>query len=216
MPPLRAFTPEAEPPRACFSVAGFPKTRLPPSPRRSERQGEALVPPESWPESWPEIMVIIATASFEYYALSTCHRVCAAFVQGEAPPAGPTAPSPAGADSAIILPAPSGPEPLPMTKAAPAPFHILVVDDEPDVEPLVRQCMRRHLRSGKYALRFAGDGAEALDILSGDVPVDMVVTDINMPKLDGLSLLAELPGSPPRSRRWWSRPMATCRTFAPR
>ena len=84
-----------------------------------------------------------------------------------------------------------------MTSEEDAPFQILIVDDEPDVEPLIRQRLRRQVRKGRYGLRFAGDGAEALEILSGDAHVDMVVTDINMPRMDGLSLLSELPGVVP-------------------
>ena len=80
-----------------------------------------------------------------------------------------------------------------MSESSHSPFHILVVDDEPDMEPLIRQRLRRHVRSGKYALCFAGDGVQALEILSGPDPVDMVVTDINMPRMDGLSLLSHLP-----------------------
>ncbi len=72
-------------------------------------------------------------------------------------------------------------------------FHILVVDDEPDLEPLIKQRMRSHIRSGRYSFHFAGNGAEALDILSRDGRIDMVVTDINMPEMDGLSLLSQIP-----------------------
>ena len=80
-----------------------------------------------------------------------------------------------------------------MTTGSEDPFHILVVDDEPDVEPLIRQCLRRHVRSGEYALHFAGDGVDALDVLASNDTIDMVVTDINMPRMDGLSLLRRLP-----------------------
>ena len=72
------------------------------------------------------------------------------------------------------------------------PWRILVVDDEPDVEPLVLQRMRRHVRSGKYEFTFAGNGLEALDKLRADDTIDLVLSDINMPQMDGLTLLSQL------------------------
>ena len=69
---------------------------------------------------------------------------------------------------------------------------ILVVDDEPDLEPLIRQGFRRRIRAGDYQFAFAGDGFEALDVLDGDADIDLVLTDINMPRMDGLKLLANL------------------------
>ncbi|WP_419552838.1 PP2C family protein-serine/threonine phosphatase [Candidatus Poriferisodalis sp.] len=72
------------------------------------------------------------------------------------------------------------------------PWRILVVDDEPDLEPLVLQRMRRHIRSGKYEFVFAGNGLEALAKLRADDTIDLVLSDINMPQMDGLTLLSQL------------------------
>src|ERR1700716_4136083 len=69
---------------------------------------------------------------------------------------------------------------------------ILVVDDEPDLEALVLQKFRRQIRDGAMAFVFAHDGIEALQSIVDHPHVDMVVSDINMPRMDGLSLLARL------------------------
>jgi adenylate cyclase len=69
---------------------------------------------------------------------------------------------------------------------------VLLVDDEPDLEPLVLQRFRREIRDREIAFLFAHDGVEALEVLRSNAAVDMVVTDINMPRMDGLSLLAKL------------------------
>jgi len=69
---------------------------------------------------------------------------------------------------------------------------ILVVDDEPDLEALVLQKFRRQIREGTVAFVFAHDGIEALASIEQHPHVDMVVSDINMPRMDGLSLLAKL------------------------
>jgi adenylate cyclase len=69
--------------------------------------------------------------------------------------------------------------------------QILVVDDEPDLEELIQQKFRHQIRDGAVVFQFARDGLEALAVLkNGDV--DMVVTDINMPRMDGLTLLQKL------------------------
>ena len=79
-------------------------------------------------------------------------------------------------------------------------YKILVVDDEPDLETLILQRMRRSIRSGQYEFVFAHNGVEALDILGQDDTIDMVLSDINMPKMDGLTLLAQMPSVDPNLR----------------
>ena len=69
---------------------------------------------------------------------------------------------------------------------------ILVVDDEPDLEILLRQKFRRKIRSGALTLIFAQNGVEALEQLKAHDDVDMVLSDINMPQMDGLTLLHQL------------------------
>ncbi|GLR86643.1 adenylate/guanylate cyclase domain-containing protein [Bradyrhizobium iriomotense] len=69
---------------------------------------------------------------------------------------------------------------------------ILVVDDEPDLEALVLQKFRRQIREGLVSFMFAHDGVEALQSIELNPHVDLVVSDINMPRMDGLSLLQKL------------------------
>ena len=66
--------------------------------------------------------------------------------------------------------------------------RILIVDDEPDVEALVVQKFRRQIREGGISFLFAHDGVEALAALETNGDIDLVVTDINMPRMDGLTL----------------------------
>lgn len=73
------------------------------------------------------------------------------------------------------------------------PTKILIVDDEPDVEHLIKQKFRRDVKDGGMALHFASNGAEALAMLKNDSSIAILLTDINMPEMDGLSLLSRLP-----------------------
>jgi adenylate cyclase len=70
--------------------------------------------------------------------------------------------------------------------------RILLVDDEPDMEALVLQKFRHQIRDEAVEFLFAQDGVEALAVLEANPDVDLVVSDINMPRMDGLTLLQEL------------------------
>jgi adenylate cyclase len=74
---------------------------------------------------------------------------------------------------------------------------ILVVDDEADLELLIKQKFRRKIRENAYEFLFAGNGQEALDRLSEHPDTDIVLSDINMPVMDGLTLLGRLPEASP-------------------
>lgn len=80
------------------------------------------------------------------------------------------------------------------SKPTPPPVRILVVDDEPDLEHLVRQKFRRKIRSKEFNFVFANSGVEAIKKLKddGEGEIDLVLTDINMPEMDGLTLLGEI------------------------
>jgi len=71
---------------------------------------------------------------------------------------------------------------------------ILVVDDEPDVALLFRQRFRREVRDGTYVMHFANSGEMALEQLDGGIEPTLIVilSDINMPGMDGLQLLGEI------------------------
>jgi adenylate cyclase len=69
---------------------------------------------------------------------------------------------------------------------------ILAVDDEPDFELLLSQRFRRQVREGEFIFRFAHHGEEALAALAAEPDIDLILLDINMPVMDGLTLLARL------------------------
>jgi adenylate cyclase len=72
------------------------------------------------------------------------------------------------------------------------PAKILAVDDEPDFELLLRRRFRRQIREGELTFRFARHGEEALVVLAQEPDVDLLLLDINMPVMDGLTLLDRL------------------------
>ncbi len=73
---------------------------------------------------------------------------------------------------------------------------ILVVDDEPDLEALILQKFRRRIAAGELQFVFARDGVEALERVSATPRLDLVLSDINMPRMDGLALLGKLQETP--------------------
>jgi len=81
------------------------------------------------------------------------------------------------------------------------PAKILAVDDEPDFELLIKQRFRQRIRKGDLTFRFARHGGEALAVLAEEPDIGLLLLDINMPVMDGLTLLSELRvrGSPARA-----------------
>ncbi|MGI4738378.1 MAG: adenylate/guanylate cyclase domain-containing protein [Janthinobacterium lividum] len=77
---------------------------------------------------------------------------------------------------------------------------ILVVDDEADLELLIKQKFRRKIRENAYEFLFASNGQEALDRLLEHPDTDIVLSDINMPVMDGLTLLARMHESNPMTK----------------
>lgn len=70
--------------------------------------------------------------------------------------------------------------------------RILVVDDELDMKDLIEQKFRHKIKANEYEFHFAEDGVEALEKISNYGTIDLILTDINMPRLDGLTLLKKI------------------------
>ena len=69
---------------------------------------------------------------------------------------------------------------------------ILVADDEADLEILIKQKFRKHIREQKYEFFFALNGREAFEKLNEHADISVVLSDIKMPKIDGTELLQKL------------------------
>ena len=69
---------------------------------------------------------------------------------------------------------------------------ILVVDDEPDLELLISQKFRKRIKQEELKFVFVHNGIEALEILENQPDIELIFTDINMPKMDGLTFLTKL------------------------
>ncbi|HLX13299.1 MAG TPA: response regulator, partial [Bacteroidota bacterium] len=72
------------------------------------------------------------------------------------------------------------------------PVKMLVVDDEPDLESLIRQKFRKQIKESEYEFVFAQNGIEALARIESHPDISVILSDINMPEMDGLTLLQKL------------------------
>ncbi len=79
-----------------------------------------------------------------------------------------------------------------MSQSLQTAVKILVVDDETDMEPMIRQKFRRHIRENTFDFEFASNGLEALEKIIEFPEIGIVLSDINMPEMDGLTLLNKL------------------------
>lgn len=79
-----------------------------------------------------------------------------------------------------------------MSQSLQTAVKILVVDDETDMEPMIRQKFRRHIRENTFDFEFASNGLEALEKIMEFPEIGIVLSDINMPEMDGLTLLNKL------------------------
>ena len=76
------------------------------------------------------------------------------------------------------------------------PVRILVVDDETDLEVLVRRKFRRQIENKEFEFRFASNGRSAVEVMREDPAIEIVLSDLNMPEMDGLTLLSHLTEMP--------------------
>jgi signal transduction histidine kinase len=69
---------------------------------------------------------------------------------------------------------------------------ILIVDDEPDIQGMINLKMRKQIRDGKFNFCFASNGEEAIEKLKTEDDIDILVSDINMPVMDGITLINQI------------------------
>jgi len=123
--------------------------------------------------------------------------------RGNAPPVAPPAPRSRDAPPAVPPNLPRGDAPQaarPQDARPPAPavdevagtLSVLVIDDDEDARLLVRTLLEKR----GYGVREACDGLEALEVMRSSGPVDLVVVDLDMPRMDGLEFMWELRGTP--------------------
>ena len=75
-------------------------------------------------------------------------------------------------------------------------IKILVVDDEPDFQRLIKHRFRKHLRQKEYEFIFASNGLDALDKLHEHSNIDIVLSDINMPEMNGYQVCQQIKADP--------------------
>lgn len=73
-----------------------------------------------------------------------------------------------------------------------------MVDDEPDLDLLIRQRFRQEIKNGLYSIVFCRNGEEALTHLKNSKDISVVITDLNMPQMNGIQLLLHLRTNYPR------------------
>lgn len=83
-------------------------------------------------------------------------------------------------------------DPGTQTVQAQRPVRLLVVDDEEDIEALFRGRFRKELRRGDYVLSFSSDPIQALKMVDENPDLEVLITDLNMPQMNGLELLTEV------------------------
>ena len=71
-------------------------------------------------------------------------------------------------------------------------LHILMVDDEPDLDMLIQQRFRREVKEGEFRFYFARNGERALEVLNKHPDISLIVTDLNMPEMNGIELLLQV------------------------